>query len=186
MKLLLILYLTFFQSMLLLAQSDTQYHIYTNRVVSFSKPNRVLFNNVDKKGNGSIEYTNPKKQVLRFRVLKNKIQMLHGAIAFQLFSYKNGYLEKIETFDINGKLSGEREAANEAVTKFIVDKNEEYLKKKKLIDDAEGNIEMKDDTNEKIIRIELFDANKSPINTFLATYISSKTYWNYNERMYWP
>jgi hypothetical protein len=186
MKLFFPSFLCFFYSVTILAQSTAKYQTYTNKITLFSKPCKVLYNNIDVQGNGSIEFTNAKKQVLRFRVLNQKLQILHGGIAFQLFTYENNYLQKIETFDKNGNLAGERESQNEAVVKFIIEKKGEYLKKKKLIDDAEGNIDLKDDSAEKIISIKLFDANNRPIVDLQSSYISSKSYYNYSERMYWP
>jgi hypothetical protein len=186
MKSFVFLCFTLFQSTFLLAQSDAKYHGYTNRIIQFSKPNRVLFNNIDAQGNGSVEYTNARKQILRFRLLNQKLQIMHGGIAFQLFSYENNFLQKIETFDGTGNLAGERESQNEAIVQFSIEKKAEYLNKKKLIDDAEGNIDMKDDSKEKIIRIKLFDQNNHPITETKPTYISSKTYWEYCVRMYWP
>ncbi|WP_394773218.1 hypothetical protein [Flavobacterium sp.] len=180
------LYLTFLQCICAAAQSDTKYQIYINRIKQFSKPVRVLSNYVDKEGNGPIEFTNAKKQILRFRIMNHKLQILHGGIAYQLFYYNNKYLQRIETFDASGNLAGERESKSEAAVAFIIEKPNLYLKKKKLIDDAEGNINLKDDTNEKIIRVELFDQNNLPIREFQPTYISSKMYWDYNVRMYWP
>ncbi|WP_264536832.1 hypothetical protein [Flavobacterium sp. N1736] len=145
-----------------------------------------MYNNIDTEGNGSIEFTNSKKQILRFRVNKRQLQILHGGIAFQLFYYENDFLQKIATFDANGNLSGERESQNEAVVKFTIEKKAEYLRKKKLIDAAEGNIDLQDDSAEKIISIQLFDANNIPISILKSNYIASKTYWNYSVRMYWP
>lgn len=179
-------FLFLLQTSFLLAQSDAKYHGYTNRVSPFSKPNKVLYNNINSEGNGAIEYTNAKKQILRFRVANHKLQVLHGGAAFQLFTYENDDLKKLETFDSNGKLAGERESQNEAIIVFTIEKKAEYLKKKKLIDDAEGNIDMKDDSAEKIISIKLLDANNLPIAQLLPDYISSKTYYNYCHRMYWP
>lgn len=180
------LYCSFLQCMFAFAQSDAKYHIYSNRIKQFSKPVRVLSNYIDKEGNGPIEFTNAKKQILRFRVQNKKLQILHGGVAYQLFYYNNNYLQRIETFDASGNLAVERESKNEAAVAFIIEKPTLYLKKKKLIDDAEGNIDLKDDTNEKIIRVELFDQNNLPIREFQPTYISSKMYWDYNVRMYWP
>lgn len=177
---------SFLQCMFAFAQSDVTCQIYINRVKQFSKPVRVLSNYIDKEGNGPIEFTNSKKQILRFRVQNKKLQILHGGVAYQLFHYNNNYLQRIETFDASGNLAGERESKNEAAVGFIIEKPALYLKKKKLIDDAEGNIDLKDDTNEKIIRVELFDENNLPIREFQPTYISSKMYWDYNVRMYWP
>lgn len=177
---------SFLQCLCVIAQSDAKYQVYTNRIKQFSKPVKVLNKNIDATGNGFIEFTNPKKQVLRFRLYNKKLQVMHGSIAYQLFYYKNNYLRRLEMFDATGNLSGERESKNEAAIAFIIDKPELYLKKKKLIDNAEGNIDLKDDTNEKIIRLELFDQNNLPIREFQATYISSKTYWDYSVRMYWP
>lgn len=180
------LYLSFLQCTCATAQSNAKYQRFTSSIPQFSKPAKVLQKNIDAAGNGSIEFTNAKKQILRFRVLNQKLQTLHGGVAFQLFYYKNNYVQRIETFDPNGKLTGERESKNEAAVAFIIEKPNLYLKKKKLIDNAEGNIDIKDDTNEKIIRVELFDENNLPIREFQPTYISSKMYWNYNARMYWP
>lgn len=177
---------SFLQCICAAAQSNTKYLILTNTVKQFSKPAKVLYKHLDANGNSSIEFTNAKKQVLRFRLNKEKLQIMHGGVAYQLFYYQNNYLKRIETLDVNGKLSAERESKNEAGTNFIIDKPDVYLKKKKLIDDAEGNIDLKDDTTEKIIRVELFDENNLPIREFQPTYISSKMYWNYNVRMYWP
>jgi hypothetical protein len=154
--------------------------------VQFSKPIKVLNNHIDATGSGSIEFTNAKKQVLRFRVMNHKLQVLHGEIAFQLFYYNNNFLERVETFDTNGSLAGERESNNEAVVVFIIEKPSLYLKKKKLIDAAEGNISLKDDSNEKIIRVQFYDHNNLLIPEMHHTYISSKTYWNQNIRMNWP
>lgn len=168
------------------AQSDTRYLVLTDTVKQFSKPAKVLYKHIDATGNGSIEFTNAKKQVLRFRLNKEKLQIMHGGVAYQLFYYQNNYLKRLETLDAKGNLTGEKESKNEAALNFIIDKPALYQKKKKLIDDAEGNIDLKDDTNEKIIRVEMFDENNLPIREFQPTYISSKMYWNYNVRMYWP
>jgi len=168
------------------SKSDAKYHFYTNKIAQFAQPSKVLYNHIDSQGNGSVEYTNAKKQILRFRVLNHKLQVMHGGISFQLFSYEDNYLQKIETFDANGNLAGERESQNEAVIVFIVEKKGEYLKKKKLIDDAEGNINMKDDSKEKIIRIKCYDANNLPTTNMYINFISSKTYYDYSSRMYWP
>jgi hypothetical protein len=176
----------FFQSFSISAQSQSQYLQYSKKIVQFSKPIKILSKHIDVDGNGFIELTNPKKQILRYRLLKHKLQVLHGDIAFQLFYYKNNYLQRIETFDTKGNLASERESKNEAAVNFIIDKPDLYLKKKKLIDAAEGNIDLKDDSDEKIIRLELFDDNNLPIREFQASYISSKTYWDYNVRKYWP
>lgn len=168
------------------ANSQSKYDQYTNKIKQFAKPAKILYNHINATGNGSIEFTNAKKQILRFRVMNQKLQVLHGGITFQLFYYNNDYLQRIETFDANGSLAGERESNNEAAIVFIIEKPDLYLKKKKLIDAAEGNIDLKDDTAEKIIRIQLYDQNNLPIAAMKPTYLSSKTYWEYNERMYWP
>lgn|GEM_PF-718489 len=178
--------LAFLQCICATAQSGTNYQAIISKVKQFSKPAKVLSNYIDKEGNGSIEFTNTKKQVLRFRVMNHKLQIQHGGIAYQLFYYKGEYLEKIQTFDVNGNLAGEGESKNESGVVFIIEKPNLYLKKKKLIDDAEGNIDLKDDSNEKIIRVQLYDENNMLIPQFQPVYISSKTYWNYNVRMYWP
>jgi hypothetical protein len=182
---LLLICFSFLQGISVTAQSGN-YQVIINKVNQFSKPARNLSKHVDADGNGSAEFTNAKKQVLRFRLDHHKLQIQHGGIGYQIFYYKNDYLEKIETFDVNGKLVGEGESKNESGVVFIIEKPDLYLKKKKLIDDAEGNIDLKDDTNEKIIRVQLYDENNMPIPEFQPTYISSKTYWNYNVRMYWP
>ncbi|MEO6174011.1 MAG: hypothetical protein ABIP27_02565 [Flavobacterium circumlabens] len=186
MKSLLLLCIALLNTILGSAQSDARYHTHTERIAQFSKPNKLLSSTIDAEGNGSLEYTNPKNQVLRFRLLNHRLQIQHGGIAFQLFSYQNNELQKIETFDLQGKRAGERESQNEAVVQFIVEKKNEYLQKKKLIDDAEGNIDLKDDSKEQIIRIKLFDTNNLPLPEKEPAYISSKTYWEYNVRMYWP
>jgi len=114
-----------------------------------------------------------------------------------LFIYKNKNLQRTETFDIQGKLTGENlvgegdESDHEAITEYIIEKPEAYLLQKKLIDDAEGNLQMPDDSGEKIIRIQLYDANRKPIefkSHFYrpSPYMSSKEYWMTNERLYWP
>jgi len=186
MKSILFLFICLLQGIYGMAQSNAKYDIYTNRIKQFSKPSKVLYSHVDPQGNGSIEFTNAKKQILRFRLKNQKPEILHGGITFQLFYYNNEYLQRIETFDANGNLAAEHESNNEAAIVFIIEKPELYLKKKKLIDSAEGNIDLKDDTTEKIIRIQLYDQNNLPIKAMQSNYISSKMYWDYNVRMYWP
>ncbi len=169
------------------AQSNNNYQAYTTRITQFSKPSRILQNNVDAQGNGAIEFTNPKNQILRFRLKNHKLQTGSCSIAFEIYYYENSYLKKVESFDSNGKLIGCHLKLNgEAVTEYIIEKPELYLKKKKLIEDAEGNIEMKDDSNEKIIRVRFFDSNYQPIAQQHPSYISSKTYWQDAVRMSWP
>lgn len=186
MKPLLFVFLFLLQNICVNAQSGSKYDVYTNKIKQFSQPSKVLSNNIKADGNGSIEFTNAKKQVLRFRVMNHKLQVLHGEIAFQLFYYDNIFLQRVETFDKDGSLAGERESNNEAAVVFIIEKPGLYLKKKKLIDAAEGNINLKDDSNEKIIRVQFYDSNNLPIPEIQHTYISSKTYWNQNIRMNWP
>ena len=180
------IFLFFFLTLSLTSQSQNRYGSYANGIEAFSKPFRVLSNYVDKNGNGSIEYTNPKNQVLRFRLFNHKPQLLHSNIVYQLFYYEKDFLKRIDTYDINEKPAGERESENEATVIFIVEKPELYLQKKKIIDEAEGNIDMKDDSSEKIIRIQLLDSDYLPVKEDKPQYISSKMYWEYNIRKYWP
>lgn len=185
MKSFVIICFTLFQSAFLLAQSDGKYALYASKVTAFSKPFRMLSQTVDEDGNGTVEFTNAKNQVLRFRLYNNKVQPQPCRIGFEIFYYENNYLKKIESLDLSGKLIGcNLRLLGEAVTEFIIEKPGLYLKKKKLIDDAEGNIDMKDDSKEKIIRIKLFDSNNHLITETQPTYISSKTYWDYCERIY--
>lgn len=169
------------------AQSAGNYQVYIDRIKQFSKPVRVLRNDVDAQGNGSIEFTNQKNQILRFRLSDNKLQKGVCSIAFEIYYYENNYLRRIESLDSNGNLIGcKLKLKEEAVIEFTIEKPALYLKKKKLIDDAEGNIEMKDDSKEKIIRVRYFDAANRPIMQLQPEYISSKTYWDYTIRMAWP
>jgi hypothetical protein len=183
------------------AQKDSEFKSYANKIQSFSKPAKVLISTVDASGNGSIELTNKEKQVLRFRVYNNKpgemASRSHSGIVYQLYIYSNNNLQRIESFNIQGNLTGENlvgegdESDHEAITEYIIEKPKAYLAKKKLIDDAEGNIDLPDDSDEKMISIKLYDTNRQPIpfkNHFYrpSPYISSKVYWQTNERMYWP
>lgn len=187
MKSFFFLCLCLFQGLFLSAQSIAKYHAYTSRIVQFLKPAKVLHKNIDTEGNGYIEFTNAKKQILRFRLYDNKINPGLCSIAFELYYYDNNYLKKIESLDINGNLIGCNLKLNgEAVTEYLIEKPALYLKKKKLIDDAEGNINMKDDSSEKIIRVLIYDENNILIKEKNPTYIPSKTYWDDNNRMSWP
>lgn len=169
------------------AQSRENYQVYANRIQQFSKPARIMRNDVNAQGNGSIEFTNAKNQILRFRLQNNKLQLGSCRIAFEIYYYENNYLRRIESLDSNGNLIGCRLKLNgEAVTAYSIEKPALYLQKKKMIEDAEGNIDMKDDSNEKIIRVQYFDANNKPIVLPKPVYISSKTYWQDNVRMAWP
>lgn len=187
MKSYLFLCLCFFQGLILSAQSTANYNVYTSRITQFSKPAKVLYKNIDVAGNGYIEFTNAKKQILRFRLYDNMVKPGLCHIAFELYYYDNNYLKKIESLDINGNLMGCKIKLNgEAVTEYIIEKPALYLKKKKLIDNAEGNINMKDDSSEKIIRVQIYDENNNLIKEKNPTYISSKTYWDDSIRMSWP
>ena len=169
------------------AQSDGNYQQYADKIKRFSKPARILNKNVDAEGNGYIEFTNAQKQILRFRVHHKKPQTASCNITFEIYYYKNNFLRKIESLDVNGNLIGcDLRLRGEAVSEYIIEKPDLYLKKKKLIDDAEGNINLKDDTGEKIIRVQFFDTNNQRITEFQPTYISSKEYWQYTIRMSWP
>ncbi|WP_427872692.1 hypothetical protein [Flavobacterium sp. MMS24-S5] len=169
------------------AQSAKNYQVYANKIKQFSKPARILNKNVDAQGNGYIEFTNAKNQILRFRLHNNELQQGSCSIAFEIYYYENNFLKRIESFDKNGNLIGCLLKLNgEAIIEYTIEKPDLYLKKKKLIDDAEGNISMKDDSSEKIIRVRYFNANNAPIEQPKPTYISSKTYWEFNIRMSWP
>ena len=186
MKTSFILYFSLFCSLTAIAQKGSKFQHFADQIVSFSKPIQVLYNHIDANGNGYAELTNQKKQVLRFRLENEKIKVLHGKIAYQLFYYQDNYLRRIETFDTNGNRTGQTGSHNEATIDFIIEKPAVYQKKKQLIDDAEGNISMPDDQNEKIISVRLFDKKNLPIRVLQPTYLSSKEYWNYSVRMYWP
>ena len=108
--------LSLLQCILATAQSDSQYHAYTSKIKQFSIPSRILYKHIDATGNGSIEFTNAKKQILRFRILNQKLQIQHGGVAYQLFYYTNNYLQRIESFDADGNLAGERESKNATYT----------------------------------------------------------------------
>lgn len=187
MKSLFFLYAGLFLCIPSFAQSAGNYQKYADKIKQFSKPCRILHNSINAEGNGYIEFTNAQKQILRFRVQNKKPQTASCQITFEIYYYKNNFLRKIESLDNNGNLIGcNLRLRGEAVTEYIIEKPDVYLKKKKLIDDAEGNIDMKDDTNEKIIRVQFFDANNQRIAEFAPTYISSKEYWQYTIRMSWP
>lgn len=187
MKFYLFLFFGLLLSISSIAQTAGNYKIYADKIKQFSKPCRILNNNIDAEGNGSIEFTNAQKQILRFRVHNKKPQTASCQITFEIYYYKNNFLRKIESLDRNGNLIGcDLRLRGEAISEYIIEKPDLYLKKKKLIDDAEGNIELKDDSQEKIIRVQFFDANNQRIAEFVPTYISSKEYWQYNIRMSWP
>lgn len=181
-----VLFLFLFLFLNLNTEAQNKYGAYTDKITQFSKPCRILYHNVDKQGNGFIEFTNQKNQVLRCRLFNHKPQVLHGGIVYQLFYYEKNLLQRIDSYDISGKPAGERESENEAVTIFIIEKPDLYHKKKQIIDQAEGNIDMKDDSAEKIIRVKFLGSDNLPIKEEKPFYISSKTFWNYNDRMYWP
>ncbi len=169
------------------AQSADNYRVYIDQIKQFSKPSRILNKNIDAHGGGYVEFTNAKNQILRFRLHNNKLQQGSCSIAFEIYYYEKNFLKRIESFDKNGNLIGCLLKLNgEAITEYTIEKPDLYLKKKKLIDDAEGNISMKDDSSEKIIRVRYFNANNIPIVQPKPTYISSKTYWEFNIRMSWP
>ncbi|UPZ13673.1 hypothetical protein [Flavobacterium humidisoli] len=187
MKCFLSLFLGLFLYVSSFAQSTDNYRIYVNQIKQFSKPAKILSKNVDANGDGYVEFSNTKNQILRFRLHNNKLQQGSCSIAFEIYYYENNFLKRIESFDKNGNLIGCPLKLNgEAVTEYTIEKPDLYLKKKKLIDDAEGNISMKDDSSEKIIRVRYFGANNIPIVQPKPTYISSKTYWEFNIRMSWP
>lgn len=169
------------------AQSTGNYQNYIKRIAQFAQPSRILQNHIDSEGNGYLEFINSKNQILRFRLNNHKLRTGSCSIAFEIYYYQNSYLKKVESFNSDGKLIGcVLKIHGEAVTEYIIEKPELYLKKKKLIDEAEGNIDMKDDSNEKIIRVRLFDSKYQPITQLRPSYISSKTYWQDNIRMAWP
>ncbi|MET3026797.1 hypothetical protein ABXT06_08985 [Flavobacterium sp. UW10123] len=169
------------------AQSAKNYQVYANQIKQFTKPAKILRNDINAEGNGSIEFTNAKNQILRFRLQKNKLQLGSCSIAFEIYYYENNYLRRIESLDSNGNLIGCNLKINgEAVTEYIIEKPSLYLQKKKLIDNSDGNINMKDDSKEKIIRVHYFDSHNKPIILLKPVYISSKTYWQDNIRMGWP
>lgn len=187
MKSLFFLFTALFLCAASFAQSAGNYQVYIDRIKQFSKPARIVHNTINANGNGSIEFTNAKNQILRFRLSNNKLQKASCSIAFEIFYYENKYLRRIESFDSNGNLLGcNLKLQGEAAMEFSIEKPDLYLKKKKLIDAAEGNINMEDDSKEKIIRVQLFDAHNMPIIQLQPTYISSKTYYEYNLRMSWP
>lgn len=169
------------------AQSAQNYQVYANRIKQFSKPAKILRNDINKQGNGFIEFTNAKNQILRFRFQNNKLQQGSCSITFEIYYYENNSLKRIESLDKNGNLiECLLKLNNEAAIEFTIEKPSLYLKKKNLIDNAEGNINMKDDTNEKIIRVRYFDSKNRPLAQSKPFYISSKSYWEYNIRMSWP
>lgn len=169
------------------AQSADNYRVYIDQIKQFSKPSRILNKNIDAHGDGYVEFTNAKNQILRFRLHNNKLKQGSCSIAFEIYYYEKNFLKRIESFDKNGNLIGCLLKLNgEAITEYTIEKPDLYLKKKKLIDDAEGNISMKDDSSEKIIRVHYLNANNIPIVQTKPTYISSKTYWEFNIRMSWP
>ena len=187
MKSFISLFFVLFLSISSFAQSAKNLHVYVNQIKQFSKPAKILRNDINAQGNGSIEFTNAKNQILRFRLQHNKLQLGSCRIAFEIYYYENNTLRRIESLDSSGNLIGCSLRLNgEAVTEYSIEKPSLYLKKKKLIDDAEGNIDMKDDSEEKIIRVQYFDANNKPIMLLKPVYISSKTYWQDSIRMAWP
>ncbi|KRD06510.1 hypothetical protein ASE21_20360 [Flavobacterium sp. Root901] len=163
------------------------YYAYANRIKQFSKPFRILHQDVNAEGNGSIEFTNEQNQILRFRFQNKKLLPGSCSIAFEIYYYKDNFLRRTESFDSNGNLIECRLKLNdEAATEYSIEKPALYLKKKKIIDDAEGNIELTDDSREKIIRVEFFDSHNNRKIKLQPTYISSKEYWQYDNRTSWP
>ena len=69
------LFFCFLQSITVTAQSDSNYQTIIDKVKQFSKPAKILNKHIDATGNGSVEFTNAKKQVLRFRLQHQQLQV---------------------------------------------------------------------------------------------------------------
>jgi hypothetical protein len=126
-----------------------------------------------------VELANNNHQVLCFRLFNYHIQSLHHRIYFRQFTYAGDTLKKVETFDGYGFYAEEHEARDEAIITFSIEKPALFAVKKKLVEEAEYNINTADE-HEKIVRIHGYNASGRLMYT---AYISSSAYLRYSLRL---
>ncbi len=83
---------------------------------------------------------------------------------------------------MNGALKGDDEFQNLAIVEYEIRKPDLLHAKFEVLNEADGNIEM-NDKSEEIVYAKVYDSANKLIR---ENYISSKEYWNANNVMYRP
>lgn len=132
---------------------------------------------------GEVNIINSGGSILRFRVNKDdELRTYHCGIVFIHYIFNNGWINKYKTFDINGSLKGDDEFEDLAIVEYEIRKMNLLHAKFEVLNEADGNIEMKD-AKDEIVYMKAYDSKNRLIK---ENYISTKEYWMANNVLYRP
>ncbi len=132
---------------------------------------------------GEVTIKNSAGNIIRFRVgQKDELRAYHCGIVFILYEFSDGWIKSYKTYDVNGALKGDDEFQNLAIVEYEIRKPDLLHAKFEVLNEADGNIEM-NDKSEEIVYAKVYDSANKLIR---ENYISSKEYWNANNVMYRP
>lgn len=163
------------------AQNFDKIHLsYASHIKSFSLDGATIQKNSFYGGNETeITIKNKANNILRFKVDKNnKLISYHAGIVYELYEYKDNYLQKHSFYNKDGNISGEEFA----IAEFFIEKPVKLIKKFAIINEREGNMDT-NDANEKIVLQKLFNAQGKLLQ---EEYIATSEYWQMQNLIYRP
>lgn len=163
---------------------NEQYVKYAQRVTDFKLEDYAFAIHEIEGGNYSeIDIKNSIGSVLRFKVDRSgNLHRYYSALVFIHYEFKNEWIAKITTYGENGKIKGAIAFEDYAITEFIVKKPTELVAKFKIVDEKEGNIDMKDVAEELVLKRELNSKNE----LIREYYITSDDYWDMQHMQFRP
>src|SRR5687767_12814602 len=163
---------------------NEQYVKYAQRIADFKMDNYAFAIHEIEGGNfKEIDIKNGSGNVLRFKVDRaGNLAGYFSSLVFILYEYKNDWIVKITTYGESGQIKGALAFEDYAITEFIVKKPTELIAKFKIVDEKEGNIDMKDKDEELVLKRELNSKNE----LIREYYITSDDYWDMQHMQFRP
>lgn len=162
-----------------LSGDNCKYIQYAIMVKEFDTTGSVI----TKASDGEINIKNSAGNFLKFHVNdKDELRAYHCGIVYLYFEFKDGWLGRYKTLDINGLLKGDDEFEDLAIVEYEIKKMNLLHAKFEVLNEVDGNFEM-NDAKDEIVYIKVYDSKNKLIR---ENYISSKEYWNANNVLYRP
>jgi hypothetical protein len=155
------------------------YYSHASKVADFDTSRSVISSSME----GEIDIKNSQGDVMRFMINKvNGLGSYHGGIAFILYDWTSGWLSRIVTYDIDGKIKGDAEFNDLAIIELEIKDMGMLHAKFESLDAVDGNTNT-NDADSKTILQKTYNSKGSLIK---EEYINTSDYWKMYHLLYRP
>lgn len=155
------------------------YYLYASKVTDFDTSKSVISSSME----GEVDIKNSQGDVLRFMISKdNALSSYHGGISYILYDWTNGWLNRIVTYNSNGKIMGDAESNDLATIELEIKDMGMLHAKFEALDAVDGNMK----TNDADSKTVLQKAYNSKGSLFKEAYINTSDYWKMYHLLYRP